>query len=129
MNSRRLGVLWAGLGLLAGCSETDYSEDDSGRTIEVAQGAGFYVRLTRVPAGPRPAADIKGALIRPLEKKIDPQTNQEVYQFVAEGVGDAVIRIGPPEASMPEFVIQVHVLPSGKPSSPGTSPGKPPGPY
>jgi hypothetical protein len=129
MNSRRQGLLWAGLLLLAGCAETDFSEDDSGRTIEVNQGSGFFVRLARVPAGLRPAPEIKGALIRPLEKKLDPQTNQEVYQFVAEGAGDAVIRIPPPDASMPEFVIQVHVLPSGKQTSSMSPSGKPPGSY
>jgi hypothetical protein len=115
--------------MLAGCAETDFTEDDSGRIVELSQGSGFFVRLPRLASGPRQAPDIKGALIRPLEKKIDTVTNQEVFQFVAEGVGDAVIRIAPAEPSTPEFVIQIHVLPGSKPSTGAGGPSKPPGSY
>jgi len=114
---------------LAGCAETDFTEDDSGRIVELSQGSGFFVRLPRLPSGPRQAPDIKGALIRPLEKKIDAAANQEVFQFVAEGVGDAVIRIAPAEPSAPEFVIQIHVLPGSKPGAGPGGPSKPPGSY
>ncbi len=115
---------------LAGCADPNFTEDDSGRIVELSQGSGFFVRLPQLPSGPRQAPDIKGALVRPLGKKIDAAANQEVFQFVAEGVGDAVIRIAPAEPSAPEFVIQVHVLPGSRP--PATAPGapnKPPGSY
>ncbi|HLY12489.1 MAG TPA: hypothetical protein VKW04_24510 [Planctomycetota bacterium] len=115
--------------LLAGCAATDFTEDDLGRTVEIGQGSGFFIRLARLPSGPRQAPEVRGALIRPLEKRVDVASNLEVFQFVAEGAGDAIIRIAPPDATTPEFIIQVHVLPSGKSTTAPFSSGKPPGSY
>jgi hypothetical protein len=113
----------AGLAILlslCGCADADYTESDSGKTIEVDQGAGFTVALPRMPT-PRPAPDIKGALVRPLQRRVDTSTNQEIFPFVCEGVGDAIIRIPSTDPSAAEFVIQVHVLPIHKPGAAGTS--------
>jgi hypothetical protein len=112
---------------LTGCASSDFTEEDSGKTVEVDQGSGFTVALPR-GSGPRPAPEIKGALIRPLQRRVDPASNQEIFPFRAEGSGDAIIRIAPVDPAGAEFVIQVHVLPTGRPAAAPFS-GKPPGSY
>jgi hypothetical protein len=130
MTLRARRVLLPLLLALSGCADADFTENDSGKTVEVNQGSGFTVALPRMTAGPRPAPEVKGALIRPLERRVDASTNQEIFPFLAEGVGDAVIRIPPTDPAAADFVIQVHVLPSAK-SAPGSPSGgpKPPGSY
>jgi hypothetical protein len=114
--------------LLSGCAKTVFHEADLGRTVEVDQGSEFSIALPRVPSGDRKPPEIRGALIRFLDKRAETGADQESFRFLAEGAGDAEIRIAGSDPTVLEFVILVRVLRAGKPPSAPSGPkDRPPG--
>jgi hypothetical protein len=107
-----------GVLLLGGCATDRFTESDEGKTKVVTRGGTFSISLETTPsAEPR----IEGAFIRFLGRRSDLEAGRDVFQFSAEGVGEAEIRIRPPgtAAGAPsEYVLRVRVVPEGKePSS------------
>lgn len=122
------GAVGAALLLLCGCQRTSFTEGDLGSTVTLDQGSDFTVSLPRAQSGDRKAPDIRGALIRLLDRRVDAGSNQEVFHFMAEGVGDAEIRIAGKDQTIPEFVMLVQVMRIAKPgSSPYSAESRPPG--
>ncbi|HLY73534.1 MAG TPA: hypothetical protein VKU80_05400 [Planctomycetota bacterium] len=128
MNAWFRRVLGAALLLVSGCARPSFTESDLGRTVEVEQGSDFSITLPRSAAGDRQAPEIRGALIRLLDRRTDAGAAQEIFHFMADGAGDAEIRIDGQDQTVPQFVIQVRVLRPSRPSSTPSS-GKPPGGY
>jgi hypothetical protein len=129
MNAWLHRALGATFLLLCGCARPSFNEGDIGTTVEVDQGSDFFITLPRPHSGDRQAPEIRGALIRLLERRVDPGVNQELFHFMADGAGDAEIRIDGKDQTVPEFVIQVRVLRATKAGPTPSSSGKPPGGY
>ncbi|HVR82957.1 MAG TPA: hypothetical protein VMU54_01515 [Planctomycetota bacterium] len=122
------GMGAATLLLLWGCARTAFNEADLGRTVEVEQGSEFSISLPRVPSGDRKPPEIRGALIRFLDKRAEPGVDQESFRFLAEGAGDAEIRIAGSDSTVLEFVILVRVLRATRSGPAPAGPGpRPPG--
>jgi hypothetical protein len=102
------GLAGAMVLLLCGCGNPTYTENDLGSTVTLDQGSEFTITLARVPSGERKAPEIRGALIRLLDRRAD--ADQERFHFMAEGVGEADVRIAGKDQTIPEFVILVRVL-------------------
>jgi hypothetical protein len=104
--------------LSTGCSSGPFTEADEGTSREVDQGATFSISLAASPSSPARAPRIQGAYLRYGGRRLDEATGREIFQFVAEGVGESEIRIGPPGApdGVPsDFVLRVTVIPSHAP--------------
>jgi len=114
--------------LSAGCSSGLFTEVDEGTTREVDQGATFSISLAASPSSPVRAPRVQGAYLRYGGRRLEEATGREIFQFVAEGVGESEIRIGPPGApdgAPSDFVLRVTVIPSRAPrynGSPATNP-------
>lgn len=107
--------------ILGGCAADRFTEADEGQTKVVARGATFFISLASNPAAAPREPQVEGALMRLVGHRPDPDTHREIYQFVAEGVGEADIRIRPsgsPPSTVPDYVIRVRVEQGSKePSS------------
>src|SRR5579864_2979720 len=101
MNRRARGAIGAALILLSGCGSLVFTENDQGKTVEVDQGSEFTITLPPLGTGARKAPDIKGALVRLTDRRVDTAAGLEIFRFAAEGAGDADIRIAPPDPSVP----------------------------
>lgn len=122
------GIRGAGLLLLWGCARAAFTEADLGRTVEVEQGTEFTISLPRVPSGDRKAPEVRGALIRLLDRRPEEGVDLENFHFVAEGSGDGEIRIAGSDQTVPEFVILVRVHRAARPAAaPGAPGSRPPG--
>jgi hypothetical protein len=122
------GIRAATLLLLSGCAKTAFNEADLGRTVDVDQGSEFSISLPRVPSGDRKPPEIRGALVRFLDRRAEPGVDQESFRFIAEGAGDAEIRIAGTDPTVLEFVILVRVLRATRSApSPGGPGPRPPG--
>ena len=107
-------LLFVLLGSLAlgGCAADRFTEADEGQTKVVARGAAFSISLASDPAATPGEPLVEGALIRLVSHRSDPEARREIYQFVAEGLGEADIRIRPLGSSPsapPEYVLRVRV--------------------
>ena len=112
MARRHLLLVLLGSLTLGGCAADHFTEADEGQTKVVARGATFSISLASDPAAPPGEALVEGALIRLVGHRSDPEARREIYQFVAEGLGEADIRIRPLGSSPstpPDYVLRVRV--------------------
>jgi len=126
MKSSLHAAAGATLLLLLGCGAPTFTENELGSTVTLDQGAEFNIALPRVPSGERKTPEIRGALIRLLDRRTE--ANQELFHFIAEGAGEADVRIAGKDQTVPEYVILVRVVrvaragstaPPGAPHPPG----------
>lgn len=110
-----LGVL-----LLGGCAADRFTESDEGSTRVVTLGTKFSISLESPPSAPPGEPRIEGAFIRFDGRRSDLEPGRAVYQFSAEGVGEAEIRIRPWE-----YVLRVKVVPGERAPSLRSSPQDP----
>lgn len=96
--------------LCAGCSTTTFTEADRGQTKEVYVGTEFSVSLPGAGLADWGEPKITGSLLRFLGRRRDEPANRDVFDFKAEGRGEANVRI---PAARPgigeEYVIRVSV--------------------
>jgi len=118
-------VAGAALLLLFGCGNPTFTENDLGSTVTLDQESEFTIALPRVPSGERKTPEVRGALIRLLDRRAD--ANQEYFHFLAEGVGEADVRIAGKDQTVPEFVILVRVVRVARPGTSSAGPTHPPG--
>jgi hypothetical protein len=98
--------------LLGGCAADRFTEADEGQTKVVARGATFSISLASNPAAAPRETLVEGALIRLVSHRSDLEAHRDIYQFVAEGLGEADIRIRPsgsPPGTVPDYVLRVRV--------------------
>jgi len=103
--------------ILGGCAADRFTDADEGQTKVVALGATFSISLASNPAASAGEPVVEGAMIRLVDHRSDPEAHREIYQFVAEGLGEADIRIRPsgsPPGTLPEYVLRVRVEPGQK---------------
>jgi hypothetical protein len=131
MDVKALVAVLLGALFLGGCGAARYTESDEGTTQVVTRGDTFSVSLASTPGAPPLEPKVEGAYIRFVGRRSDVESGRDVFQFSAEGVGEAEIRIRPPgtPAGAPsEYVLRVRVLPAGK--EPSSRPLQPnPGSY
>ena len=107
-----LPVFLGSLLLVGGCAADRFTEADEGQTKVVDRGATFTISLPSDPAAAPGEPLVEGALIRLVSHRSDPEAHREIYQFVAEGLGEADIRIrasGTSPGTLPEYVLRVRV--------------------
>jgi hypothetical protein len=112
MTSQHLLAALLGSLVLGGCAADRFTEADEGQTKVVARGASFSISLASEPAASPREPSVEGALIRLVGRHSDPETRRDIYQFVAEGLGEADIRIRPsgsPPGALPDYVLRVRV--------------------
>lgn len=89
------------------------TEEDEGQTKDLVLGASFSISLPAIGGTPRPAPRIEGAYIRLRDQRVNPSTGYEVFEFIAEGAGEAVIRIltgcSADEPAGLEYVLRVRI--------------------
>jgi hypothetical protein len=121
MNVNALVAASLGALLLGGCAADRFTESDEGTTKVVTRGDTFSISLASTAAAPPPEPHVEGAYLRFVGRRSDVESGRDVFQFSAEGVGEAEIRIRPPgtpAGSPSEYVLRVRVDPGGKePSS------------
>lgn len=96
--------------LWAGCSTTTFTEADRGQTREVYVGTEFSISLPG--AGPTDWGEpkITGSVLRSLGRRRDESANRDVFDFKAEGRGEADVRIPAARSGRgEEYVIRVKV--------------------
>lgn len=111
----RRAVLVAGLLLAAGCGEAGFTEADEGATREVERGEAFRISLPASPSDAPRQAHLEGAFLQLTGRQVDLARGREIFEFTAEGVGDAEIRLRAPGAasgSPGEFVLRVRIRPA-----------------
>ena len=121
MDVKTLVAVGLAMLFLGGCAAARFTESDEGTSKVVTRGDPFSVSLASTPGAPPLEPRVEGAYIRFVGRRSDVESGRDVFQFSAEGVGEAEIRIRPPgtPAGAPsEFVLRVSVQPGGKePSS------------
>lgn len=96
--------------LCAGCSTTTFTEADRGQTKEMYVGTEFSVSLPGAGPADRGEPKINGSILRFLGRRRDESANRDVFDFKAEGRGEADVRIPAARPGMAEeYLIRVKV--------------------
>ncbi len=121
MELKAFSTVFLGALVLGGCAADRFTESDEGTTKVVTRGDAFSVSLASISGAPALESHVEGAYLRFVGRRSDVESGRDVFQFSAEGVGEAEIRIRPPGTSAgapSEFVLRVRVEPGGRePSS------------